>query len=725
MNLEFNIKQCNFLLLYQPLKERWAHPMIHEKEVCNFKLKEINYTAIVIFLFSTLAIFSIAALYKIIFIAVIPFILLALFFPVFVIPWDVVLSNKRFILRRNFWNIGRFSKIINFKLKHLDTSSVEPRIKMLPLITGYIILSSISTPLIQFIVDGSLPFPLTLVIFFYIFDFLGLHKYSGEYFLTKLSQHLVDYLDPSHLFLGVFTALITTIALVLFLLGLPWRKSVTLRTKGGHSLRINVGFPEVLSNYLYGVGRSHKLKRKFNQWDWDVPLLDDEEVKYTGKVGLINKFQIIMAYFSLLLFIQSLLSTRLSWTLVLLIPVYLISLLLILQGVIFAKYYTRIRATNHRIIFQEEMRNISGIFGKRVYKYTDLPYENVQSFLFSRYTTISPSVFYGSLFIYLIGLIIAGLLQNTGFIIFVVVFVIASLAFNFATYTNLEFQTIGGGNYRVAYKLPFLLERISHRMEGHLTVYSKIFPNSLPEKKIIGILNRVRGIKRDEEGEEAHKVEISDLVDKNQKELAKWERMAPHKFAITGVVISVVVGIIIISWAFTTLSMQSGIIMIILSSLTLLVSALNELILERNSLYIYPNRIFRIRETLPYKLALLFGVLPFNSIEDLNLKYLTSIQYRLQSYNELPKIIQQSFALLISFFVAANQELFNSFRMGELLFIGLILFVIQIIPGYVQSLLKLIPRYTLIIQKRFRSLNIPHMKRLSAFVKHIEEAISR
>ena len=699
--------------------------MVHEKEICSFTLNEIKYLNILIFLLLSAVFITLSLYLDSILFAVLPIIILITFFPLLVYPWDVVLSNKRFILRRRYWFVGRFSNLVSFKLKHLDTSSVTPRIKFIPLFLGYGILSSISLPIAQFTTEHNLPLPLILSIFISVMDMLGFGRYSGKSQLHNITSIIVDTVDPNSIILRtlLFSSLI--IGGIIFALGLPWRKSVVLRSGGGHILKLNFGLPDILTKYLDSVGRKHRPKESSEDWKWNIPLLEGEEVLHTGKVGVINKGQFILGLVSILLFVQSALSgIMFSYSMLLIVPINLISLLLTVQSIVFAKSYRRIKATNHRLIFQEELPVVSGIFGKRLYRYTDMPFKNIQSYKYSRFTTITPSSYIMAFIIYSIGLLLGIASRNIGITIFSVVMVFLFVLLNYSTYTNLEFLSISGRIFRINYRLPFFMEKLSHRLENHSTIYSKLFPNSLPEAAVIGILRTIRGKVNLNSKHEGHKVEHTDLVG-DEIPIDTWNKLAPYKFAIPSVIVSAVFVSIVLIYALVVLGIKDGILLLFIGGIITFMISIRRIVLVRYSLKLYQGRMFKIVETLPSNVAIALGIIPFNEIEEVNLRYVTSFKYRLYSQIRTGAIFSSTVVIVISTIIILTYKTYSMVFGWQFIFSTGIIILVLTIPELLYLIVRAIPRYSLIIQRRFGLVRIPHMERLHEFIGHVEEALLR
>ncbi len=195
------------------------------------------------------------------------------------------------------------------------------------------------------------------------------------------------------LFRSVVSLLSLFPAFALVIFGLPRRRQMLLSTTGGHKLSLSTGIPQELTNLLYAVGRKQRFKDTSSEWRWDLPLFDDEEVRTEASIGLIQRKSQVIGLFALILFIDSLdqfvtIILHPSFSNLIIFMLKILDLIFIWFALVFAKKYRRIIATSHRLLFQEEMIEVSGLWGKRIYSYRDSPYDFIKGFTYSNFSAL-------------------------------------------------------------------------------------------------------------------------------------------------------------------------------------------------------------------------------------------------------------------------------------------------------------------------------------------------
>ena len=656
-------------------------------------------------------------------------ILFLVFFPIFVRPWDLILSNKRLILRTRYWNIGRLSQITSFNLVHLDTQAITPRIKILPLTLGFLILSSISIPLFEFALTGAVPLPVLVALSILIINLFGLLPFNPREVVESNILKLLSYISP---FEVLFAAGITIFGIILLISGLPRRKSVVLSSKGQHKLTINVGFPVEMSNYLYGIARK-QIPKIDPEWTWDVPLLEDEKVVQRGHIALINSNQLFFGLLSIITIYESVLTlpevllslTLENWA----IPIFILilnlaTLFFILLSVVFAKRHLRIVATDHRIIFQEERRSISGLYGKRVYQYIDIPFDNVQGFSYSNFTGFSSGAFLIFIFIFLLGLATSIYFENPTLQIISIIILVMYLLIDYKTFTSMRITSASGQVIDMSYRLPYLINLLAHRLEKNKWVYSKLFPNILSEEETSSILNQIRGVQHPVshlDKVDVHEVTYNAFVEKSDKPIGVWRRLAPFKFAKLSVLLGFILGSLSVIFITISLPENLRIGFAIIGFSVMLITTLNGVIFIRNSILLYKTRIFRVQETRPYKIALLLGTLPFRDISEISSDFIAAIRYRLAIIGKFSEAFVQTIIIAIGVAFYFNFQNISLVPFGSIfLFIFFVIFV-GYIPIWIRSLAKLIPQYSFTILVRYRKIVFPFHSNTSEIITALKE----
>ena len=154
-------------MAYPVLTKEWTFPSHHEKEIYSKIVYEIFYDRILILIILA-SVFSFLLnqfffgdiFQGVLFSLFNNLILFVIFFPVFIRPWDIVLSNKRLILRHRYWFSARFTSVKSLFLVQLESEKITPKIKVFSLLLGFTILQSFSVVLIDFGLTFNLPLPL-------------------------------------------------------------------------------------------------------------------------------------------------------------------------------------------------------------------------------------------------------------------------------------------------------------------------------------------------------------------------------------------------------------------------------------------------------------------------------------------------------------------------------------------------------------------------------------
>ena len=719
-------------MVYPTLTHKWAFPTEHEREIFSTIVYEIFYDRILLLsIISVLLSFALTSIFfenKIVFAFILSSVtligILLLLMPIFIKPWDMVLSNKRLILRHRYWFSGRFTTVKAMFVEHLESEKVTPRIKIWSLLLGFFILQTFSIVLIDFGFTASLPFPIYLSLLLLFGGILGITSQFQSDIEVIVKLFFSPFFEVA-LILG-FATLLLALGLIIF--SLPHRKIMTLMTIGGHRIQLNAGIPEELSNLVFAVGRSHNVLTKVEtKFKWDIPLLEDEKILSYGRVGLINRRTQIVGILSLLLVMQSLdsfynifVNPGISTLIIFLIQI--INLTAILLMIAFSKRYHRIIATNHRLLFQEERINVSGLWGKRIYEYSDLQKKHLQGFIVSRFTGITFTSLLG--LILLIGMaLLLFIISQSILLLYICIFIIVLyLLFNYKAFTKLEFQALSGFQHRLEYSLPLIIDRIAHQIENYDWLYDLMFANILTSENIIKLCNDIRSV-NDPIRKIAHE-EISDIHEEHffsvsEPRLHTWNKIGPAPFIRTGIITGSFLALVGIYLVFPHLNSSFQIPFILLAVLMTFIVGLRRYILFTYTLVITSSRIFLVRQKIPRKIAKLFGVLPEWSLHEAPREHILSTSFRyIVPPGNLLKFLFNSGLFSIIIIVLQNQASLEAYLTNEIINIVLFfvyLILIFFIPLWISQLIGIIPRYSLLLYTRFNNLQIPYFKDLSTF----------
>ncbi|RMG36021.1 MAG: hypothetical protein D6732_08760 [Methanobacteriota archaeon] len=727
---------------FPPYQNDFAFSLPHERFLGSCKVNEINYDLLlmeipVLILF--LSFFQFISLPFRIFTATIVFLLTT---PFVFRKWHFELTNKRLVVRRWFAGLERFLSWISIKLSMIETLETSPRIKAGPLLLGYWILTSYALPLIEFGLSGEIPLPFAVKLAF----FLGLYSSTVEGYEEDFTHIFIEPIFETFADVSLLAGTVMLIiGLFLFLAGLPYRKEFRLITISGHSFSVRTGLPNDFLFLLDGIMRKHHIQGEFEN-EVHFPKLIDEELKAKGRLGLIDRKNQLIGLLSLIMFVRGFanLLSRLQnadQRDVIFLFLNLIDFLLILFLIVFAKRFQKIWATNHRIIFQEERKGISGLWGRRIFTYRDLPFSQIQGFKVSYYSGFSPySLYFGVGILLAIQAIATSLAvklpSSPHFLIYSVGVIIAGLylLLNFRTFGELTLFSLGGRVHRLRFRTPYIVSKLSHRLEGKEGLAEKFFPNLLSDAEIQKICNVIRGYNEPKRPltKREHYLDAFSFIGKDEKILFSVEKIKPHPFYWLFAIVFILSGVTVI-YVFMVLFekfdfpsvVASGIL--IASTLFLLVRTVAFAIIKRKSLILTEDRLIDQSETNPTKLAKWLGYLPIWELREVRNDFVTSIRQQILFHRFRPKGI---FSLvLISLFsvmiVVLLDYPYSSFDRNPV-FIVLMLspfLLISSINHFLLALMETIPRYGLKIETRKFTLSYSHFPKSKQFEQIFYQAV--
>lgn len=722
-------------MAYPPLTRQWTFPSIHEREIYKTIVYEIFYERILFWFFiSSFIAFSLNYLQNtdyfigFIFFIIIFTAIFFLFMPIFIKPWDIVLSNKRFILRHRYWFSGRFTTVKTLFLLQLESENVTPRIKVGSLLLGFFILQTFSVVLIEYGFTLNLPLPLFIGLFFVIGRLFGITNQFESDIKDLVELLFSPFLEFALLF--GFISLFISLGLIIF--SLPYRKVMQLQTTGGHRLQLNAGIPADLSNLVYAASRKHKvLTKQETKFKWDMPLLEDEEIRSYGRVGLIDRKVQILSILSLLIVFQSIdlflnLITSTNNTsflsFIIIFFVNLFNLTTIILSILFSKRYHRIIATNHRLLFQEERNNVSGLWGKRVYKYSDLQKKHLQGYKVERFTGMTFTSIVIVIMLILFTIFLYNFSKSYVLLLISALITILYVIYSYKAYTRLEFQAISGFAHILNYQLPLILERIAHKIEDVDWIYNLIFANILTEKDIVQLCNDIRDnqipVKTIDE-RKGESISEDHFLNLEEPKLHRWQKIGPAPYIRIGIILGFLSAFIAILFIYPILDSSSQIPFFLLSMILLTIISLRRLILFTYTLIITPNRVFLVKQKIPRTIAKFFGVLPEWALHEVRKDQILSTQFRfLVPRGNIIKFLFNSIIFTGLSISILKFDYFQIYISSEIIII--ILFLISILfvlllPIWISQFISLIPRFSLLIFTRFDFMFMPYFKKLKTF----------
>ena len=266
------------------LNINWTNPLPNERLVYKTRVIEVFGSRILFLIFFFVVLTTVSFWTSIYVILLLPIFIFVVLFPLFVSPYDIVLSDKRLILRKRYWFSGRFSTIQSINLYYVESQKFFPRLKVIPLTIGFIIIESFSLLLIQYALTQIPPLPLFFEIIIFLAKLLGLID-PIQPNIDNVINIIYTPLLPIATIIGIFS-LFVGILLVIF--GLPYRTSFNLSLLSGHDLNINAGVPRKLTTLIYSVSRVKPVQKKTDFWKLDIPLLEGEIIKRRVKIALVR-----------------------------------------------------------------------------------------------------------------------------------------------------------------------------------------------------------------------------------------------------------------------------------------------------------------------------------------------------------------------------------------------------------------------------------------------------
>ena len=723
-------KRISGNLIITDLDVRWTNPLEHEKLIYQTRVNEIFYLRIFIFLIVSVA--STALIYlilsKIIFSVLTFLIYVALFiilFPLFIRPWQIVLSNKRLILRNKYWNIAKFSSIISFKLEHLDSEYITPRIKIAPLTLGLTILFSYSSQLIEFSFTGSISPPLIFKIVFLLGNIIGvISNIQGS--INQFTYLLFSPFLSISLIAGIVSA---GIAVVLIIFGLPHRLRMELSTTGGHLLSLDTGMPEELTKYLNSIGRKQRFTEQ-QDWKWDIPLLDDEIISTRAQVALIDRKSQLLGFLALILSIESLnrfiiIIKEPSIGNLVLVILTVINLGIIYVSIMFAKKFRRIVSTNKRIIFQDERFAVSGMYGRRIYGYMDIPHDKISGFSYSNFTGFNFTYILGFIMIFLSGITFSSFINPLVVIPITIIVLLLFSAISYKTYTDLNFSSLSGSKIRMSYRIPSFMFSLSHIIEKSDGFLNKLFPNFMTEHQVASIFNDIREIEDpliDLNTHEVHELTYNSLINKTDEILGQWTKIGPYRYFKTGQVIGLLLSITVIIVITSKLTGYLIMVFPLISSILFTVVVFRKFVIRYNSLILLKDRLFHHIEITPRKVARWFGVLPERRLREVKLEHLNMSQFKLKLFRFEIRLVYELLIVVLGIIFIPNSELIENemIRTISIMITGFI--IVITVPDMMLLIVRSLPIYQLSLSTRAGNFLFHYTKGIEEFNTILSDA---
>ncbi|MFW9916899.1 MAG: hypothetical protein ACFFGZ_14935 [Candidatus Thorarchaeota archaeon] len=706
-------------MAYPLLDIDWTSPLPDERMVYKRKVIEINMSRFGLLGVFALILYIAAFLTELYFLIAIPNLVLILLLPLFINPWDIVLSDKRLILRKRYWFIGRFSTVTSVNLYHVESQRIAPRLKVIPITVGFFIIESFSLVLVEYALTQTAPLPVILEIILLLWRIFNISPSVDEN-VDALTDLIYQPFLPIALFVGLSSLFI---GLALILLGLPYRTTFQLSLSSGHAISINAGVPRELTTLIYSVSRVRRVHPRVHYWKKRLPLLENEKQISTAKVALVSHRTQLLAVLSLYIilisyshFIDFLAEGRALGFIIFLL--YLINALVIVFAFRFAKRYRNIVATNERLIFEDEYTNVSGLWGKRIYQYADLPYQFIQGFKTTNFTAISIYSILSAILILLIGLFLSVQASDSLIFFFTLFLLVLFIIWQYRIHTAYQIISVGGKTVKFAYEIPVIWKYLSYRFKTGKRLYNFLFYNVLSEQEIVSLCNTARNIINPIKpigAKGRQKLQPELFLDNSEPIITRWDKLAPNPFLRGGVTLGVIVSFVAMVLIFPQLSSTFSILFVLLCSAILIFIWIQTNIFYSRSLLVTKRRIFYLEELQPRKLAILFGKLPEWTISENLKEHIANTKLKLHiPLQHSSKIIRRLLFIIIIILVFLNKEYFYDYiphLVVDAILVLLGIFAIILLPLLFRDIIYSLPRYSLLIQLRYGNIEIPYITR--------------
>jgi hypothetical protein len=288
--------------------------------------------------------------------------------------------------------------------------------------------------------------------------------------------------------------------LILVLLTLPRRHYLRIRVSHGKDFKLHAGvkrkfweacYREIYKTEIVQAPKEYR-RGKFPWLEGEkvVEVADLDQTIYSNRI--IGIFAIIAGTLRVWT-IGSSGETLTSqdfylWLLVALSDIYIAFL-----GVRFSKRRNELLITTKRIIFVNEMKSISGAFGRRLYFVSDLRREGIAGFEFKKKNAFS--IIYLAMVILILNISFTLFVDTHLFITPILLLLIGIVFSAFINQTFIEFSllTLGGEKWLMRHQLANPMTRIRRAVGGEENLLlTTLFSNRLEEPEVINVVQQIR-----------------------------------------------------------------------------------------------------------------------------------------------------------------------------------------------------------------------------------------
>ncbi|MCE7734868.1 MAG: hypothetical protein GPJ54_08335 [Candidatus Heimdallarchaeota archaeon] len=414
--------------------------------------------------------------------------------------WRLTLTNQQIIARQLFPRpLTFFTNTHHFPLGHIEGMTVGPRAFNTLLLIGLFIATNLGVNLLKSGLSGERRSDLPDILEALILILKGMTFYSaipkiGEN-IESFSLDIMDSIKTAQTVLGMFLILG---GLIIVLITIPRRYHLQIRVRHGKDFRLSAGVKKSFWENCY----REMYKTKFvdppkNYKAWNFPWLEDEEIETVTDIQRtihINRFIGILAIYIGILRIYTRVNQPgpfFSTDLIYWLMVATIDVFIAIVGVRYSSMKNEMVITNKRIIFAEEIKNISGSIGKRVFHISDIQRDDVSGFQFKKLRIFS--IIYLLLTIILLGsfAIFYYALTPLPKVLFALIIVISAFFIN-QTYIEFNLLTKGGEVWKMRHQLSNPATYLRELIGADNQMMTTLFSNRLEESEIIRTVQVIR-----------------------------------------------------------------------------------------------------------------------------------------------------------------------------------------------------------------------------------------
>jgi len=414
--------------------------------------------------------------------------------------WRLTLTNQQIIARQLFPRpLTFFSNTHHFPLQHIEGMTVGPRAFNTLLLIGLFISTNLGVNLLKSGLSGESRSDLPDILEALILILKGMTFYSE---IPKIGENIesfsLDVMDSIKTVQTVLGSFLIISGLLIVLLTIPRRYHLQIRVRHGKDFRLSAGVKKSFWENCYREMYKTKFVDPPNEYKaWNFPWLEDEEVETVTDIQRtihINRFIGILAIYIGILRIYARVNQPGSFfrtDLIYWLMVATIDVFIAIVGVRYSSMKNEMVITNKRIIFAEEIKNISGSIGKRVFHISDIQRDDVSGFQFKKLKIFS--IIYLLVTIVLLGsfAIFYDALTPLPKILFAFIIIISAFFIN-QTYIEFNLLTKGGEVWKMRHQLSNPATYLRELVGADNQLMTTLLSNRLEESEIIRTVQIIR-----------------------------------------------------------------------------------------------------------------------------------------------------------------------------------------------------------------------------------------